>query len=92
MTSQSHATLTLTNEQADGRGGSPKVGELLAEISKYAAKLQVAEDLYNSQNAKIKEDVLTAKERSDDLLDGLLLSSVVCQVIVMSFLDLDRDD
>jgi hypothetical protein len=72
--------IIMSLSQTQGKGGTPAMVELIADMDKISAKLSNAEQLYNEQNGKTKRDILAAKELQDELLDTLLLTMVVCQV------------
>ena len=70
--------------QSNGKGGTEKTAEILAEISKYENKVSNAETNYNAQNSKTKVDILAAKELHDELMDSMLVTVLVTQAEVFS--------
>lgn len=54
--------------------------ELNNEICKYIAKVQSAEQAYGEFNEKTKGDIIVNRVAHDELLDNLLVATIVCQV------------
>ncbi len=52
----------------------------IAEIARFEAKRQNAEKNYKTDNAKVKEDIIKARFAHDQLMDNVLITSIVCQV------------
>ena len=50
------------------------------EITKYAAKVKSAEQAYIEFNEKTKGDIIVNRVSHDELLDNLLVATIVCQV------------
>jgi hypothetical protein len=57
-----------------------KLAELAQEIQKFETKRASSEAEYNTQNAKTKADILSAKLAHDHLMDLLLICVVTAQV------------
>ena len=56
----------------------------IAEISRFDAKLQTAEVNYKEDNTKVKDDIIKAKFAHDQLMDMLLITTIVCQAEVFT--------
>ena len=54
--------------------------DLNNEIVKYYAKVQSAEQAYVEFNEKTKGDIIVNRVTHDELLDNLLVATIVCQV------------
>lgn len=52
---------------------------IISEISRFEAKLQTAEICYKEDNYKGKDEIIKAKLAHDQLLDYLLITTIVCQ-------------
>jgi hypothetical protein len=50
------------------------------EISKYYGKVKQAEQAYSEFNEKTKGDIIVNRVSHDELLDNLLVATIVCQV------------
>lgn len=70
--------------ESNGKGGTDKTAEILAEITKYENKVSNAEANYNAQNQKAKRDILAAKELHDELMDSMLITVMVTQAEMFS--------
>jgi hypothetical protein len=53
--------------------------ELNTEIARYTAKVSSAEQAYTESNKKTKEDIIASRVSHDELLDSLLVTSIICQ-------------
>mmetsp|Transcript_34896 Transcript_34896/g.33191 ORF Transcript_34896/g.33191 Transcript_34896/m.33191 type:complete len:295 (-) Transcript_34896:488-1372(-) len=53
--------------------------DLNTEIAKYTAKVSSAEQAYTEFNEKTKGDIIVNRVSHDELLDSLLVTSIVCQ-------------
>jgi hypothetical protein len=53
---------------------------LNVEISKYYGKVKQAEQAYSEFNEKTKGDIIVNRVSHDELLDNLLVATIVCQV------------
>ncbi len=51
----------------------------IADIARFEAKLEVADAGYRADNAKVKDDIIKAKFAHDQLMDILLVTTIVCQ-------------
>lgn len=51
----------------------------IAEIARFEGKLEVAQDKYKTDNYKVKDDIIKSKLAHDQILDLLLVSTIVCQ-------------
>lgn len=56
------------------------MNDLNTEITKYAAKVKSAEQAYIEFNEKTKGDIIVNRVSHDELLDNLLVATIVCQV------------
>jgi hypothetical protein len=53
--------------------------DLNTEIARYTAKVSSAEQAYIEFNTKTKEDIIRSRVSHDELLDSLLVTSIICQ-------------
>jgi hypothetical protein len=65
-------------------GKEKAVAEVTADIAKYAAKVKSAEQAYIEFNEKTKGDIIMSRVSHDELLDNLLVTTIVCQVSLLS--------
>ena len=63
-----------------------EIADLNAEISKYYSKVASAEQAYTEFNEKTKGDIMVNRVSHDELLDNLLVATIVTQVIAASLL------
>jgi hypothetical protein len=61
-------------------GKEKAVAEVTADIAKYVAKVKSAEQAYIEFNEKTKGDIIMSRVSHDELLDNLLVTTIVCQV------------
>lgn len=68
-------------EQLDaaGKGETPAGAELVAEIEKFQKKVQAGLEEYTHVNQKTKTDIVEAKRQHDQLMDQLIITTIVCQ-------------
>ena len=60
------------------------MAEVSADIAKYVAKVKSAEQAYIEFNEKTKGDIIMSRVSHDELLDNLLVTTIVCQVSLLS--------
>lgn len=76
---------TKEKQEAKMAGANPTASDTksleftIGEIARFEAKLQIAEAGYKEDNYKVKDDIIKAKLAHDQLLDLLLVTTVVCQ-------------
>ena len=73
---------------SQGKGNTPAYTDLLAEIDKFKNKLELSKENYNNLNDKSKEDIVAAKRAHDQLMDMLVVTTIVCQVNLFLILKL----
>ena len=61
-------------------GKEKALSDLNVEISKYYGKVKQAEQAYSEFNEKTKGDIIVNRVSHDELLDNLLVATIVCQV------------
>ena len=69
------------NKQATGK--EKVISDLNAEISKYYSKVASAEQAYTEFNEKTKGDIMVNRVSHDELLDNLLVATIVSQVMLL---------
>jgi len=71
-----------------GEGATPgdqkALEHTIAEIARFEGKLEVAQDNYKEDNYKVKDDIIKAKLAHDQIMDLLLVSTVVCQAEIFT--------
>ena len=72
----------LSRQQSAGK--EKAVAEVTADIAKYVAKVKSAEQAYIEFNEKTKGDIIMSRVSHDELLDNLLVTTIVCQVSLLS--------
>eukprot|EP01031_Cornospumella_fuschlensis_P028539 gene28539-34450_t len=65
--------------EAQGKAQDKAGQELQAEIAKFQGKEHVAKESYNIKNATVKDEIVQAKEMHDELINSVLISTVVSQ-------------
>jgi hypothetical protein len=65
-------------------GDQKALEHTIAEIARFEAKLEVAQDKYKEDNYKVKSDIIKAKLAHDQIMDLLLLSTIVCQAEIFT--------
>ncbi len=65
--------------QAQGKGTTQAAIDNAAEIAKFSAKVQAGLEGYTFHNDKAKTDIIASKRAHDNLMDMLLVTTVVCQ-------------
>jgi len=65
--------------EAAGKGDTPAAAELQIEIEKFQKKVQSGLEEYTYVNQKTKADVVEAKRQHDQLMDQLIITTIVCQ-------------
>lgn len=69
--------------KASGPGATPAdqkaVEATVAEIARFEGKREAAECAYNEDNKRVKEDIIKAKVAHDQMMDMLLITTIVCQ-------------
>ncbi|RYY70876.1 hypothetical protein EON63_22175 [archaeon] len=66
--------------ETQGKGQSQTGQEVQAEIAKFEGKEHVARESYRLKNAGTKEEIVLARKTHDELINRVLVSTVVSQV------------
>lgn len=70
-------------EQA-GKGGTTQAQENLQEIAKFENKEKLAKEGYEDKNLRTKQEIIRARQQSDNLMNDVLIASVVAQYELFS--------
>lgn len=65
--------------EAAGKGDTPAAADVQADIEKFQKKVQSGLEEYTYVNQKTKADVVAAKRQHDELMDQLIITTIVCQ-------------
>lgn len=67
------------NLEAAGKGDTPAAADIQADIEKFQKKVQSGLEEYTYVNQKTKADIVNAKKQHDELMDQLIITTIVCQ-------------
>jgi len=65
--------------EAAGKGDTPAAVDVQADIEKFQKKVQSGLEEYTYVNQKTKADIVAAKRQHDELMDQLIITTIVCQ-------------
>jgi hypothetical protein len=65
--------------EKNGKANTTAAQDNLQEIQKFEAKEKAAKENYEMTNTKTKQEILKAREQHDQLMNDVLVTSVVCQ-------------